>query len=100
MINIIFIKYGEFKFDIYNIKENIQSINSKNEIIETTPVMEFYNFFRQRNYNKIKDEMNIRFLYKFSKDLFFAKDINDVKYINSKINHLNFIKIFHFQQRK
>ena len=27
----LFIKYGEFKFDIYNIKENIQSINSKNE---------------------------------------------------------------------
>ena len=30
----LFIKYGEFKFDVYDINQNMQSINSNNEIIE------------------------------------------------------------------
>ena len=58
----------------------MQSLNSNNEIIESTQVKEFYNFFRERCYNKIKDEMNIRFLCKYSKDLFFAKNMkNEIK---------------------
>ena len=76
----LFIKYGDFKFDIYDINQNMQSLNSNNEIIESTQVKEFYNFFRERCYNKIKDEMNIRFLCKYSKDLFFAKNMkNEIK---------------------
>ena len=55
----------------------MQSINLNNEIIGIDQIRELYNFFRERKYNKIKDEMNIRFLCNYSKDLFFAKDKND-----------------------
>ena len=38
---------------------------------------DFY-FGEKEKKRKIKDEMNIRFLSKYSEDLFFAKDINDI----------------------
>lgn len=76
----LFVKYGGFKFGIYDINENMKSINKQNEIIETVEVREIYNFFRERVYKKLKDEMNIRFLCNYSKNLFFAADRNnDIK---------------------
>lgn len=76
----LFVKFGGFKFGIYDINENMKSINKNNEIIETIEIRELYNFFRERVYNKIKDEMNIRFLCNFSENLFFAADRNnDIK---------------------
>ena len=73
----LFVKFGGFKFGIYDINDNMKSINKNNEIIETTEIREFYNFFRERVYNVIKEEMNIRFLCNFSKDLFFVSDRNN-----------------------
>ena len=64
----------------------MKSINQNNEIIGTYEIEEndeergfYYMRFYERNKKqiKIKDEMNIRFLSKYSEDLFFAKDIND-----------------------
>ena len=73
----LFVKYGAFKYGIYEINENMKSINDNNDIIESIPIREYYNFFRERCYNRIKDEMNIRFLCKYSKSLFFAADMNN-----------------------
>ena len=93
--NYLFVKYGEFKYDIYDINQNMNSINSNNEIIETTEVKELYNFFREREYNKIKDEMNIRFLCKYSKELFFAADMNnDIKLYKFKDKSFEFYQDF------
>ena len=76
----LFVKYGSFKYGIYDINENMKSINDNNDIIESIPIREFYNFFRERCYNRIKDEMNIRFLCKYSKSLFFAANMkNEIK---------------------
>ena len=97
----LFIKYGEFKFDVYDINQNMQSINSNNEIIEIKHVREFYNFFRERNYNKIKDEMNIRFICKYSEDLFFAKDVNnDIKLYKFKDKSFEFYQDFSFSTKE
>ena len=76
----LFVKNGEFKFDIYDINQNMKSINQNNEIIEVNKVRTFFGFFREKIYDVIKDEMNIIFLCNFTKDLFFAKDMNnDIK---------------------
>ena len=97
----LFIKYGEFKFDVYDINQNMQSINSNNEIIEIKHEREFYNFFRERNYNKIKDEMNIRFICKYSEDLFFAKDVNnDIKLYKFKDKSFEFYQDFSFSTKE
>ena len=91
----LFVRNGDFKFDIYDINQNMKSINSNNEIIETTEVKELYNFFREREYNKIKDEMNIRFLCKYSKELFFAADMNnDIKLYKFKDKSFEFYQDF------
>ena len=43
----LFIKYGAFKYGIYEINENMKSINDNNDIIESIPIREYYNFFRE-----------------------------------------------------
>ena len=79
----------------------MQSINSNNEIIEIKHVREFYNFFRERNYNKIKYEMNIRFICKYSEDLFFAKDVNnDIKLYKFKDKSFEFYQDFSFSTKE
>lgn len=72
----LFIKYGGFKFDIFDINQNMQSINSNNEIIQLKTIDEIYGFFRKRTFNVIIEELNIRFLCNYNNDLFFAKDLN------------------------
>lgn len=72
----LFIKYGGFKFDIFDINQNMQSINSNNEIIQLKTINEIYGFFRKRTFNVIIEELNIRFLCNYNNDLFFAKDLN------------------------
>ena len=72
----LFIKYGGFKFDIFDINQNMQSINSNNEIIQLKTIEEIYGFFRKRTFNVIIEELNIRFLCNYNNDLFFAKDLN------------------------
>ena len=79
----LFVKNGNFKFDIYDINQNMKSINQNNEIIENYEIKENNNLRREISYGerdkitKIKDEMNIRFLCEYSEDFFFAQDIND-----------------------
>ena len=93
----LFIKYGGFKFDIFDINKNFQSINSNNEIIKSENIREFYNFFRERNYKKINKEMDIRFLCNYSKDLFFAKDANEeIKLYKFKDQSFEFYQKFPF----
>jgi hypothetical protein len=93
----LFIKYGGFKFDIFDINQNFQSINSNNEIIKSENIREFYNFFRERNYKKINKEMDIRFLCNYSKDLFFAKDANEeIKLYKFKDQSFEFYQKFPF----
>lgn len=72
----LFIKYGGFKFDIFDINQNMQSINSNNEIIQLKTIEEIYGFFRKRTFNVVIEELNIRFLCNYNNDLFFAKDLN------------------------
>ena len=72
----LFIKYGGFKFDIFDINQNMQSINSNNEIIQLKTIDEIYGFFRKRTFNVVIEELNIRFLCNYNNDLFFAKDLN------------------------
>jgi hypothetical protein len=79
----LFVKNGNFKFDIYDINQILKSINQNNEIIgnketeenemeENDEEGDFY-FGEKEKKRKIKDEMNIRFLSKYSEDLFFQK---------------------------
>ena len=72
----LFIQYGWFKFDIFDINDNLQSINKNNEIIGIETIKEYYNFFRERTYDIINREMLIVFLCHYTDDLFFAKDSN------------------------
>jgi hypothetical protein len=77
---LLFVKFGQFKFDIYDLKQNMKSLNQNNEIIEIDTINEFIGFCRLVNFVRIKDEMNINFLCNYSKDLFFAKDVkNNIK---------------------
>ena len=93
----LFIKYGGFKFDIFDINQNFKSINSNNEIIKSENIREFYNFLRERNYNRVNKEMDIRFLCNYSKDLFFAKDINEeIKLYKFKDQSFEFYQNFPF----
>ena len=72
---LLFVKYGQFKFDIFDKNQNMKSLNKNNEIIGIEEIKEFINFTRLVHFNRIKDDMNISFLCNYSKDLFFAKDI-------------------------
>lgn len=91
----LYVKYGEFKFDIFDINQNMKSINSNNEIIEVQHIKEYYNFFRERQYDIVKDDQNIIFLCNYSKDLFFAQNLND-----GEINIYKFKdKSFEFYQK-
>ena len=74
---LLFVKFGQFKFDIYDLKQNMKSLNQNNEIIKIDTINEFIGFCRLVNFVRIKDEMNINFLCNYSKDLFFAKDANN-----------------------
>ena len=74
---LLFAKFGQFKFDIYDLKQNMKSLNQNNEIIKIDTINEFISFCRLVNFVRIKDEMNINFLCNYSKDLFFAKDVNN-----------------------
>jgi hypothetical protein len=78
--DLLFVKFGQFKFEIYDINQNFKSLNKDNEIIGIDKINEFIGFCRLVSFVKIKDEMNIKFLCNYSEDLFFAKDVkNNIK---------------------
>ena len=78
--DLLFVKFGQFKFEIYDINQNFKSLNKDNEIIGIDKINEFIGFCRLVSFIKIKDEMNIKFLCNYSEDLFFAKDVkNNIK---------------------
>ena len=78
--DLLFVKFGQFKFEIYDINQNFKSLNENNEIIGIDKINEFIGFCRLVSFVKIKDEMNIKFLCNYSEDLFFAKDVkNNIK---------------------
>ena len=78
--DLLFVKFGQFKFEIYDINQNFKSLNENNEIIGIDKINEFIGFCRLVSFIKIKDEMNIKFLCNYSEDLFFAKDVkNNIK---------------------
>ena len=78
--DLLFVKFGQFKFEIYDINQNFKSLNKDNEIIGIDKINEFIGFCRLVSFVKIKDEMNIKFLCNYSEDLFFAKDLkNNIK---------------------
>ena len=85
--DLLFVKFGQFKFEIYDINQNMKSLNQNNEIIGIDKINEFIGFCRLVSFVKIKDEMNINFLCNYSEDLFFAKDAK------------NNIKLYHFKDK-
>ena len=72
---LLFVKYGGSKFDIFDINQNMKSLNENNEIIQTNEV----HCCQYHYYHKVKDEMNIEFICYYSKNLFFARDIKEDK---------------------
>ena len=72
---LLFVKYGGAKFDIFDINQNMKSLNENNEIIQTNEV----HCCQYHYYHEVKDEMNIEFICFYSKNLFFARDIKEDK---------------------
>ena len=72
--DLLFVKYGGSKFDIFDINQNMKSLNENNEIIQTNEVNSCCYY-----YHKVKDEMNIEFICYYSKNLFFGRDIEEDK---------------------
>jgi len=98
---LLFVKYGQFKFDIYDINQNMKSLNKNNEIIEVDIIKEFNNYYEEINFNKIKDAMNINFLSNYSKDLFFAKDISKtIKLYRFKNQSFEYYQDFPFSNKE
>lgn len=96
---LLFVKFGQFKFDIYDLKQNMKSLNQNNEIIKIDTINEFIGFFRPVNFVRIKDEMNTNFLCNYSKDLFFAKDVNNnIKLYQFKNKSFEFYQDFPFSK--
>ena len=96
---LLFVKFGQFKFDIYDLKQNMKSLNQNNEIIKIDTINEFIGFCRLVNFVRIKDEMNINFLCNYSKDLFFAKDVNNnIKLYQFKNKSFEFHQDFPFSK--
>ena len=73
--DLLFVKYGGSKFDIFDINQNMKSLNENNEIIQTNEVKSCHCHY----YHKVKDEMNIEFICYYSKNLFFGRDIEEDK---------------------
>ena len=71
---LLFVNYGGSKFDIFDINQNMKSLNENNEIIQTNEVKSCFHY-----YHKVKDEMNIEFICYYSKNLFFARNIKEDK---------------------
>ena len=89
----LFVKYGEFKFGIYDLNQ-MKSFNQNNEFVENNSL--------QFNYssNRIKNEMNIIFICKYYRDLFFAKDTNNnIKIYRFKDKSFELYKDFAFSGR-
>jgi hypothetical protein len=93
--DLLFVKFGQFKFEIFDINQNMKSLNQNNEIIGIDKINEFIGFCRQVSFVKIKDEMNIKFLCNYTEDLFFAKDIkNTIKLYQFKNKSYEFYQDF------